>query len=203
MTRLAIVVEGQTEEEFVKQIIAPELASSNTVVEAININGDVRTSTLAKEMGILYETNDHVTSLVDLYEYTNRNKRSKLELENAITERMKQKIGNGFDPEKVTAYIQQYEFESLLFSDPQSFKKAIPGVTHQICNDISRIRNCFNTPEDINDTQETAPSNRLKRLIQNYHKVSHGIGVAKHTGLNKIRQECPGFNKWLCKLESL
>ena len=61
----------------------------------------------------------------------------------------------------------------------------------------------FDTPEDINDSPTTAPSKRIKRLIPSYRKRLDGPPLAAEIGLNGIRSECPRFDAWLHRLESL
>ena len=50
---------------------------------------------------------------------------------------------------------------------------------------------------------DTAPSNRIKSVIPGYQKVVDGTLIARETGLDTIRAECPRFAEWLAKLESL
>jgi len=68
---------------------------------------------------------------------------------------------------------------------------------------LQNIRNSFRTPEEINNTPETAPHRRLEKLIPSYRKVFHGIMITSKIGLEKIREECPHFHKWIIELESL
>ena len=70
-------------------------------------------------------------------------------------------------------------------------------------NDLRNIRNQFNTPEEINDSATTAPSKRLIELYPAYDKVAFGILISKRIGLETIRHECPHFNQWLSRIESL
>ena len=49
----------------------------------------------------------------------------------------------------------------------------------------------------------TPPSKRIKALIPKYNKVLHGPLAAGETGLDSMRNECPRFNGWLSRLESL
>ena len=153
-------------------------------------------------MSILYHNFYHVTSFVDLYGFKKREERSKQQLEDAIVQQVQDKVGRRFDGRCVTAYIQQYEFEGLLFSSPDSFL-TLPDVTEEIRDKIQAIRDSFNTPEDINDTKETSPSHRLKNLMPEYDKVLFGSQIAKNAGLEKIREQCSGFDSWLSKIEGL
>ena len=203
MKRIAVVVEGQTEEEFIKQVVAPTLEGKGLSMMPFNLLGRINIDRLGNEMSRHYHHFDHVTSLVDLYGFGGREGRGKAELESAIAEKVEKKVGGRFDKRRVTAYIQRHEFEGLLFSSPDSFFHTLPDVTEEIKDQIQSVRNGFNTPEDINDRQETSPSYRLKGLIPGYDKVLYGSLIAKDAGLDLIRQQCPGFNAWLTEMEKL
>jgi len=68
---------------------------------------------------------------------------------------------------------------------------------------LHHIRRQYPTPEHINDGENTAPSKRLNALYSHYDKVLHGSLISEAIGLNKLRQECPHFDKWVLKLENL
>ena len=97
-------------------------------------------------------------------------------------------------------YVQVHEFEGLLFSDVDAFDTVSPNVPVAA---LRSIRAQFPTPEDINDNWDTAPSRRVKKLIRDYQKRLHGPLVAEQIGLERMRHECPRFDAWLCRLESL
>lgn len=55
----------------------------------------------------------------------------------------------------------------------------------------------------INDGYTTAPSKRIVSIFSQYDKVLHGSLVALDIGLDTIRRECPMFNSWIERIESL
>ena len=67
MIRLAVSVEGQTEEEFVKRVLDEHLRPLGVAPEPILIGGSVTVRRLAFDMALLYQSHDSVTSLVDFY----------------------------------------------------------------------------------------------------------------------------------------
>ena len=144
-----------------------------------------------------------MTSLVDFYGFRDKGEKTIEELEKDIFNEVAKKIRRGsWDQRRIFPYIQQYEFEGLLFSNVESFRP-VPGVDEECLTRLGQIRQQFETPEHVNDDSATAPSKRIKALIPKYNKVLHGPLVAGETGLNKIRNECPRFNGWLSHLESL
>jgi hypothetical protein len=57
-------------------------------------------------------------------------------------------------------------------------------------------------PEEINDEPNSAPSNRIQALKNDYRKVAMGKTVSEAIGIQTIRKQCPHFNSWLNKLEN-
>ena len=64
-----------------------------------------------------------------------------------------------------------------------------------------KIRDTFSTPEDINDSTETAPSKRVLELCTGYRKPLHGTLAALEVGIEAMRRECPHFRDWVERLE--
>ena len=90
-----------------------------------------------------------------------------------------------------------------MFSDPKRFAVGLGRPDLRV--DFERIRMGFATPEHIDDSPNTAPSKRVIGFFPGYERQKRLLGVlaALEIGLPKIRQECPLFNAWLAKLETL
>ena len=69
--------------------------------------------------------------------------------------------------------------------------------------EFQKIRDEFETPEEINDSPETAPSKRVEDLVPGYEKPLLGTLAVLEIGLPQIRVECPHFSSWLERLEVL
>ena len=65
MIRLAISVEGRTEEEFVNKVLAGHLRARGVEPKPVLLNGNVTIERLASDMARLLWSFDCVTSLVD------------------------------------------------------------------------------------------------------------------------------------------
>lgn len=209
MIRLAISVEGQTEEEFVKNLLAPHLREKGVEPTPIllgrargsSAGGNVSVEQLTLEMIYLRRSFDAVTSLVDFYGFRRKGNKTVDELE----ETLRQKLGHLSHPQKVFPYIQQHEFEGLLFSDVSIFSSLVdePAESAEAVEALQNIRSQFPTPEDINDNKDTAPSKRIEKVIPRYKKTVDGPLLAMEIGLVKIRAKCPRFDGWVTSLESL
>ena len=204
MTRLAIVVEGPTETEFVDNVLVPYLSERGVYPFPNSLDGNVSVARLAHRMAGFLHSADCVTSLVDFYGFRRRDATTPHELESRIDETVSQRATHSWDPWRVFSYVQQYEFEGLLFSDVNAFDVLPrPAISHSPVPALAEIRSRFQTPEDINGNPNTAPSKRIKQVISRYDKCGFGYLVAEEIGLDKIRAECPRFNEWVTRLEAL
>ena len=204
MIRLAISVEGPTEEEFVKNVLAGHLRTVGVEPQPILLGrdgGNVTISRLASDMAELQRNFDRVTSLVDFYGFRDKGTDTPEQLELRVFQEVDRMVNRPWDQSKVIPYIQRHEFEALLFSDVAAFA-GVNNATEEAIAELRRIRCRFQTPEDINDSSETAPSKRILSVIPRYKKVVDGPLIAETAGLNVIRSECPRFNCWLERLES-
>jgi len=145
---------------------------------------------------------DFVTSLVDFYGFRDKGSDTREDLERRIRQTVIAKINRALDESRIFPYVQQHEFEALLFSDARAFS-ILPYATNDIVDDLVLVRSRFASPEEINDSPDSAPSKRIKKLIPRYGKVVAGSLVAGEIGLEKIRAECPRFHEWVTRLESL
>ena len=213
MIRLGISVEGQTEEEFVKRILAGPLRAKKVEPTPILIGragenikgeggGDVTVARLVEDMACLYRSFNFVTSLVDFYGFRDKDDKTVEELEEHIHQELKDKIAKKWDETKIFPYVQIHEVEGLLFSKVDVFK-ILPNVSMKSIRGLQKIRSKFETPEDINDSNETAPSKRIMRLIPRYRKRGDSPLLAEEIGLDTIRAECPRFNAWVGRMEAL
>ena len=211
MIRLAFSVEGPTEEEFVKSVLANHLRTARVDATPVKLGrardrgpggGNVSVERVVSDMGHLYWSFDFVTSLVDFYGFRDKGKMTIDELEERLIQGIQAKIHHGWDQRKVIAYVQRHEFEGLLFSDVTAFETLI-GASNQSIAQLQGVRSAFPTPEDINDNKETAPSKRIATAISRYQKPLDGPLVAMQIGLAAIRAQCPRFNDWVTRLETL
>ena len=196
-------MEGETEEEFVNNVLAPLLRARGMEVEPVLLKGNVTVPRLGGEMARLLQGRDFVTSLVDFYGFWDKQHSETLaELKIRIATAVRTNTRQDYDPQKVLPYVQQHEFEALLFSDVSAFS-VLPFASDSSVQALREIRSQFLTPEDIDDSPDTAPSKRIERVMRRYNKPRDGYVVAQEIGLDKIRAECPRFNEWLTVLEAL
>jgi hypothetical protein len=100
-------------------------------------------------------------------------------------------------------HLVLHEYEGWLFVDPDAIADVFPEQRHarQRLRDIA---NAFDSPEEINEGVNTAPSKRIIEIMgHEYQKTLHGPLIASRIGIDNIRRACPHFNTWLQTLERL
>ena len=122
-------------------------------------------------------------------------------VEEALNADIQAEMGTAFFPNRFVPFVMIHEFEGLLFSDCSAFSRAIGKP--ELESAFQEVRDEFENPEEINDSPITAPSKRVQRLIPNYEKPLMGTLAIIEIGLEQIRSECPHFNEWLGRLESI
>lgn len=213
LKRLYIVVEGQTEQEFVNTMLRPWLNGYGIlVVTPILIKtskhgrgGHVNAEHLKNTInGLLHETNNRdliVTTFVDFFRIPDNmpgyETAMRLADSTAQIAALEKGLFEAIHDWRFVPYIQRHEFEALVFSSNVGFEK--------YCDEEQSIKtaaivDAFQTPEDINSSPETAPSKRLKSLIPTYEKVVLGNLLALEVGLENMIARCPRFAAWLQEL---
>lgn len=198
MKRLGISVEGPTEREFVNRVLRPHLARHRIAVTAIDhLKGNVSLDRIRDALPPLLGSFDHVSTFYDFYGFKRRNQRGIDELETAIAG-----LVGVEQRRRLTPYIQKYEFEALLFAVPEQTVEWLQGSAAQLADMQDAVSGC-GSPEEVNDSVETSPSHRLKKLFSGYDKKLHGPEIIELAGLAAIRRACPRFDAWVSRLEGL
>ena len=204
MARVIALVEGPTEEKFVRELLARELAAAGVWIVATTCGHPRRQagvpawSKAEREIvGLLKQDASHyVTTMFDYYgmprdwpgrkEAAERPHGEKAELveqrmcDSIVASSKVGSLGARFIP-----YVQMHEFEALLFAEPQTLADVLSRVPrpHGISQELSRISSAFQTPEEIDDDPVTAPSKRILAVAPDYQKVTDGNIAASRIGL--------------------
>ncbi len=120
-------------------------------------------------------------------------------VQQALLEDVSSSLGGAFDRRRFIPYVVMHEFEGLLFSDPERFARGIRRP--DLSSALQAVRGEFGTPEEINDSPDTAPSRRVRDLYKGYEKPLMGVLAVEEIGLSVIRGQCPLFNRWIEELE--
>ena len=199
MTRLAISVEGATEREFVNKVLRPHLLPLGyAAVVGVDLGGNVSLDKIAGVLPALLGGFDRVSTLYDYYRFKRRDGRDVAALEQAIAGR----VVDAGRRARLLPYVQQYEFEALLFAVPQHTCDWL-GSTPQRLQGLRAAVAEKGSPERVNDTLETSPSHRMKALFPHFDKKLHGPEIIELAGLAAVRAQCPRFDAWVTALQQL
>ncbi len=227
MTRLLIHVEGETEETFVNEVLAPHLYTHGYGQVSARLLGNARQRDRRGGIrgwnGVRKDILNHLkedagclaTTMVDYYglpqsgekAWPGRAEAATLPfahkagtVQGALLADIGAQAGIGSVAARFVPYVMMHEFEGLLFSDCAGFAE---GIGHpDLAQRFQAIRDEFATPEEINDSPITAPSKRVQVLLPGYEKPLLGTLAALRIGLQAIREQCPHFRHWLERLES-
>ncbi len=165
MSRVLIICEGATEQEFVKTCLYLEFYEKGIHLYTNNIGGNVSTQRIARSVRNSFDDFDYITTLVDFYGFKNNKCTTHEALEAEITHYTKRLFHNVDPSQKFFPYVQMYEFEGLLFSDVSHFDWLDDGWDENKQQQLQEIRAAFQTPEMINNSPHTAPFKTFKTYI--------------------------------------
>lgn len=223
MIRLFVIVEGDTEQEFVKQCLAPHLDSAGVWTTPIEVTTKIDRKTgqkLAKGGGrwkhwrkdictLLRSTaaDLRVSSLFDLYglpEDFPGLAACTVERDTARRASMLESaMGADIHDLRFIPYIQRHEFEALVLSGLEHLREQLVDPDARAGVDALQQELGSIAPEDVNDGPETAPSKRLLARVPGYGKKLHGPFVTSRAGIDRLKQRCPRFAAWVTSLEAL
>ena len=222
MIYLHVVVEGDTELNFVKQVLAPHMMGHGIFTDARKVltsrnrragrthrggmsdyskSRDDISAWLKERSG----SDNRFTTMFDLYalppDFPGFQEAALKADPYERVQCLESALAEDFGDWRFVPYIQLHEFEALVLSDPQHLDWEY--IDHEA--PIRRIVEMVGerNPELIDDRPETAPSKRILRELPTYDKATAGVSVVEHIGLPRLREKCRHFNDWLTRLESL
>jgi hypothetical protein len=216
--RVLTLVEGQTEERFVKDVLAPGLLDQGLMFAKPTVLMTKRVLSGGKFRGgitgfgkfendlkrLLHGAGGAiVTTLIDYYRLpsdfpgmASRPAGAGFQRAAHVEAAILQHFGS---PSNLVPHLSLHEFEALLFVDPRELAASIPAPEKLAA--LEAIRAEFKSPEEINERPGHSPAERIAAHCPTYGKVLHGPPTAARIGLAKIRACCPQFDAWLRTLQ--
>lgn len=217
--KVLVLVEGPTEEGFVKRILTPyfstmdiylipTIITTKVVLKGPNYKGGVNSYNQIKK-DLIPLLNDSsaslVTTMIDFYglpsDFPGYDSRPNGTCFEKIVH-LEKSFFNDISSSKFLPYLQLHEFEALIFANEDKFEEVFIDRQNRITK-ITTINEAYNTPEEINDNPLTAPSKRLKKIFNEYDKVLHSQLLLQNVDLQNLRTKCNHFNEWITKLENI
>jgi hypothetical protein len=222
VTRLYVLVEGLTEETFVRSVLARHLVPRNIWVFPLVVETS-RDAAGRKRRGgggwkqwlrdlkrLTGEQSGNevwFTTMFDLYglpvDFPERSEHDKDQDTARRADKLTDAMARAIGDRRVIPYLQRHEFEALVLASVDNLARLFEGEPDAtgVENLRADIRGC--APEDINDGDDTAPSKRLARHVPTYQKTVHGPEAVAANGLDALRRTCPRFDAWVSQLEAL
>jgi len=215
MNRMYLLVEGQTEETFVRDLLAPHYDRNGLFITPIIVStspghkgGVTSYGKIKHQLSCLCKQDRQasVSTLFDLYGLPGDFPGKRVagfpangsgEQKAAFLEAL---LAKDINEPNFIPYLMVHEFEALLFVKPEAFAS---WTSQRTVDALVAIAQAHETPEHINDSPQTAPSKCIKRFMPKYQKPFHGPLIAAEIGLDPLRKACPHFNNWLLRLEQL
>lgn len=220
MKIVRVICEGQSENRFVKEVLAPYV--SERTAYSVQLVPITLTTSVDRKAGKVYKGGlvryekaindirkslaygDVVTTMFDFYAIPvdfpgydaamgAGNALDKVcRLEESLKEDIISRLGVSED--LFIPYIQLHEFEALFYCELNALKDFYPDKSEGIDNLINEVEGI--EPEEIDQGSETAPSKRLLRYL-NYRKGGMVVFPLQKIGIDKMREKCPHFNEWV------
>jgi hypothetical protein len=216
--RLLVLVEGQTEETFVRDVLAPHLAEREIWPEPTRVATKLVAGRRAHRGGggtykhirddlsrLLASSPTAVTTLLDYYglpgDFPGL---ANVPAQGSCFERaahIEQAFSENIADARFIPGLILHEFEGLLFSGPGAIAEVLLAPTR--AGQLEAIARAHASPEEIDDGPRTHPSKRIRDLFESYEKARHGPLIALRIGLETIRARCRHFAAWLSRVEAI
>lgn len=217
MRRIHVLVEGQTEETFVRDTLAPYLATRDIYATSVllttkrvaggpNYRGGLTSwhQVEREARQLLGDTSAaRVTTVIDVYGLPPGwpGVDSAPADPYAMVKHIEGAMASAIRDPRFIPYLSLHEFEALLYVDPDrcEHRAARTGVAAAL---QAALVEC-GSPELIDRGPQTAPSKRLGTAWPGFAKVVDGPAIAADIGLDRLRAACPHFHAWVATLEAI
>ncbi|MCH3917214.1 MAG: DUF4276 family protein [Spirochaetia bacterium] len=222
MNELYAIVEGPTEQSFIRDCLAVFLSEHEQYLSPVLIGrtghkgGNVTFERFVQNAGALFKQRDStiVTSMLDYFRLDSKwpgmadiqakqqslgGKIGKLEIEKILVESTLTALRESF-PEldvanRFVPYFSMHEFEALLFSDISILASNLDVPESGLKSVLAKYAD---DPEEINTL--TAPSKILLKQKPSYKKIVDGNTIVRKIGMDTLRARCSCFNDWVSAL---
>ncbi|GHT92537.1 hypothetical protein FACS1894116_02890 [Betaproteobacteria bacterium] len=214
MTRLLMLVEGQSENFFVKRTLAPHLESHGVYVQSSVVwtkrlpgGGGFRggvsgwNQILKSLRHLTHDGNAWVSTLLDFYglpeDFPGLREARGVGAAHDRVATLEARFKAELKYQRFIPFLALHEFEAWLFSAPETVEAHFGQATL-----ADKLRSA-GAPELINHGVTTHPKARLRSLVSRYEETSDGPTLLEKIGIETVRKACPHFDGWLKRLEDL
>ena len=219
MTRLLMLVEGQSEEVFVKRTLAPYLAERQVYVQPPIVLWTKRLASgggyrggvsdwnqIRRSLNPLTRDSDAwVTTLLDLYglpeDFPGYREAHEPGDARQRVATLQQSFMEAIGHPRFVPFLALHEFEAWVFAGPDVVADhfSTPGLAARVRQASQQAGN----PELIDLGDSSHPKARLQGMNTGYKQSADGPTLLEKIGIDAIRRACPHFAGWLKRLEAL
>lgn len=219
MKRVLVYVEGQTEETFVRDVLAPYLAQKCSIYLIPTLARTKRTKAGQTFKGgivsygqvkrdilnLLGDSNASlVTTMMDYYGLPDDFPGKDTLPVGTPYDRvhhLEESFGKDIGHRCFLPFLVLHEFEAFVLVEPPHLIRALPQYETNLPALEENIGNL--PPEEVNEGSTTHPAARIRQYFPGYQKRLHGPLIIQQLGLDTIRSRCPHFDGWLHQIEAL
>jgi hypothetical protein len=224
VTRVLLLVEGQTEEAFVNHVLRPHLEPLGVFVERASLlrtkelpegkpyKGGVTTyHQMARDARRLLRDSDaYVTTLIDYYglpgDFPGLVDAKVLTDTMDRVETLEASFAQSINHPRFHPFLAVHEFEAWVFAASAAAEEHLS--VRGLGAELDKMAAAAGGAERVNDDPATHPSARLATVLsrlgrRQYGKVADGPDIVAKAGLAIVRDACPHFATWLGWLESI
>lgn len=180
MREVAVVVEGQTEERFISQVLGPHVGSGVVVRPIITKTG-----------GKAGAPDPQDAPASRCHAVGQHHPRECVRVRAAA---MSEAIPGDWLP-----FVALHEFETLVIASG-SLQREVLGNRRDPAKFSEMIRRAGDA-EHINDGRATAPSKRVEAELPGYRKDQDAIELLQAHDLGEVLELCPGFQTWVRRIQ--
>jgi hypothetical protein len=222
VTRLLVLVEGQSERAFVRDTLAPHLAGKGVYARPTIIltkpllrggghrGGIANWATIRENLAaLLGDTDAWVSTMLDIYglpkDFPGKKDAAGADGGHAMADALEKQFAAAVGSPRFIPFLTLHEFEALVFASPKTVAEhfGLPRLGPA----LQSVVDDAGSPESINGGKNTHPKRRLERLLEgqkcSYEAPSDGPILLKKIGVPAIRTACGHFGAWVGLLESL
>lgn len=217
MKKVLLLVEGQTEEQFVTEVLRPDLRARGVELVPVLLKtkrvkagghfrgGVTNYASARRDVQLLLGDKSAalVSSILDLYglpdDFPGASQKAGTPAEwaMAIEEAWRADVAN----DRFRPYLSVHEFEAFAFVAPA---RCVTVFAPDQISQLENVRDQFRGQiENINDGNTTHPAARVVAIRPGYEKPIHGALIAMETGLEALGNASPHFARFLKMLRDL